>query len=314
LREKLYIGYIEHKRTKTFARGEHDAIISEDLFNTVAERMAQNASGKSGRSNASPNLLSGKLYTTDGVRFINSVTKKKDGTPSLHYYGAQKNYINTNDIDPVVQNVIRDFLNSDLSALSPDVTHTLKQINFDTLDYVSRRTLIRYLIDRAIVSDTNITFFIKPDPNTIACYTTDEFINQNAAPMNFIQTGDTIIIKRDIVFTKGNQLTKYNTGRRGLMTLTENNHLIVRAFATAWRYRELYEKCGDSDAVIATEKTSWRNLYKYLTLSYLSPKIVNALMSGTLNMPLRDIYELSTKSQDFTEQERLFYNTLKSVT
>jgi len=31
-------------------------------------------------------------------------------------------------------------------------------------------------------------------------------------------------------------------------------------------------------------------------------------MSGKLNMPLRDLYELASKSQDFAKQERLFFN------
>lgn len=103
-------------------------------------------------------------------------------------------------------------------------------------------------------------------------------------------------------------LTKYNPGHRGLITMTENNHLIVRAFSLAWKYRNLYEKIENTDIVIEQEKTSWRNFYKYMTLAYLSPKIINALMSGKLNMPLRDVYELASKSQDFSKQERLFFN------
>ncbi|MBN1281410.1 MAG: hypothetical protein JW985_00355 [Alphaproteobacteria bacterium] len=68
--------------------------------------------------------------------------------------------------------------------------------------------------------------------------------------MNFIKTDDAIIIKRDIVFTKGQQLIKYNTNHRGLMTKIENNDLIVNAFIQSKRIRGIYEKLGDSDDVI----------------------------------------------------------------
>lgn len=124
--------------------------------------------------------------------------------------------------------------------------------------------------------------------------------------MNFIKTDDAIIIKRDIVFTKGQQLIKYNTNHRGLMTKVENNDLIVNAFIQSKRIRDIYEKLGDSDDVIESEKISWRTFYKSITLAYLSPKIINALIDGKLNMPLRDLYELASKSQDFAKQEQLF--------
>lgn len=308
LTEKLYLGYIEHKRNKTIAQGEHQAIITQELFNKVQQRLDENASGKFGRSNYSPNLLSGKVYTNDGKKFINSVTKKPN-LPTIYYYAVRKNYIKNTDIDPIAKNVVIEFLNARLSSLPEDVSHILKQINFESFDYINQRALIRALIDRAIVANNNITFFIKPDVKTLMQFITPKFINQNSAQMNFIKTDDAIIIKRDIVFTKGQQLIKYNTNHRGLMTKVENNDLIVNAFIQAKRIRDIYEKLGDSDDVIESEKISWRTFYKSITLAYLSPKIINALMSGKLNMPLRDLYELASKSQDFAKQERLFLNS-----
>jgi hypothetical protein len=294
LREKVYIGQIEHKRNKTVADGEHPAIISRELFDTVAEKLSTTSNGKSVRTNASPNILSGKLYTANGAKFINSITKKSTGNRRpLYYYAARKNYIRTNDIDPLAQDIIAELLNADLSALPTDIVHVLKQINFDTLDYTARRNLIRDLIDRAIVSDKIITFFIKPDPVILNKYTTDEFINQHIDPMQFIVNNDTIIIKRDIVITKGQQLTKYNTGRRGLMLLSENNHLIVRAFALAHKYKETYERTGNLEELVKTEKTSWRSMYRYLNLAYLDPRIVNDVMFGKLKHTVDDLFKLS---------------------
>lgn len=109
-----------------------------------------------------------------------------------------------------------------------------------------------------------------------------------------------------MIITKGNQLTEYNVGHRGLMTLTENNHLIVRAFALAFKYKEIYERTGSLEEVLKTEKTSWRTIYKYLGLAYLSPKIVNNLMSGKIQIPLRDLFVIASKYDRFDEQEEVF--------
>jgi DNA invertase Pin-like site-specific DNA recombinase len=295
LREKVYIGQIEHKRNKTVAEGEHPAIISRELFDAVAEKLSAISNGKSGRTNASPNILSGKLYTADGAKFINSITKKSIGNRRpLYYYAARKNYIRTNDIDPLAQGIITELLNADLSALPADIAHVLKQINFDTLDYTMRRNLIRDLIDRAIVSDKIITFFIKPDPITLNKYTTNEFINQRADPIQFIVNSDTIIIKRDVVITKGQQLTKYNTGRRGLMTLTENNHLIVRAFATAWQHRQHYEEYGSIRELMRNKKTSDRTAQRYLNLAYMDPRQVNNIMSGKQKITIEELFKIAS--------------------
>jgi len=294
LTEKLYLGYIEHKRNKTIARGEHQAIITQELFNEVQQRLDERASGKSGRSNSSPNLLSGKVYTNNGKKFINSVTKKTHLRP-IYYYAVKKNYIQNTDIDPIAKNIIVEFLNANLSSLPDDVSHILKQINFESFDYINQRALIRALIDRAIVADNNIAFFIKPDVKMLTQFITPEFINQNSTEMNFIKTDDAIIIKRDIVFTKGQQLIKYNTNHRGLMTVVENNHLIVRAFAKAWKCKELYEKTGNLEEVIKTESMSWRSIYRYLNLAYLSPNIINEVMSGKRNCSVDELFRISQK-------------------
>ncbi|MBN1281924.1 MAG: recombinase family protein [Alphaproteobacteria bacterium] len=297
LTEKLYLGYIEHKRDKTIARGEHQAIITQELFNKVQQRLDENASGKFGRSNSSPNLLSGKVYTNYGKKFINSVTKKTHLRP-IYYYAVKKNYIQNTDIDPIAKNIIVEFLNANLSSLPEDVSHILKQINFESFDYINQRALIRALIDRAIVADNNITFFIKPDVKTLTQFITPEFINQNSEQINFIKTDDTIIIKRDIVFTKGQQLIKYNTNHRGLMTKVENNHLIVNAFATALKYKQHYEKHGSVDDLLQDEKVGTTTVYRYLNLAYMNPRKINDVMSGKIKYTVKELFEIATQKDE----------------
>lgn len=43
LRDRIYIGQIEHKKNGTFAKGEHEPIISNELFNRVQVALANNS-------------------------------------------------------------------------------------------------------------------------------------------------------------------------------------------------------------------------------------------------------------------------------
>ena len=94
------------------------------------------------------------------------------------------------------------------------------------------------------------------------------------------------------------------------MSINDNNRIIVRVFAYAWRYKKLYE-CGiPTDDIAKQERISKRTIYKYLNLAYLSPKIVNQLLSGTLTINLQKLFEIASKNLSFEEQEKLVYNRL----
>ena len=74
------------------------------------------------------------------------------------------------------------------------------------------------------------------------------------------------------------------------MTKADNNNLIVRAFTTAWRYREMYEECGDADTIIASEHTSPRQFYRYLDLAYMNPDKINEILSGEMGVKVNDLF------------------------
>ena len=136
-----------------------------------------------------------------------------------------------------------------------------------------------------------------------------DYINTQSNKTDFIQNNDEIILTRKIVINRHGDTNKYSLPHKSLMTMTENNHLIVKAFTYAFKYRKMYEETGNTDTILESENITWRTLYKYLTLAYLSPRVVNALMSGKLKIPLRDLYDKATKHQEFEDQERLFFNS-----
>ena len=115
--------------------------------------------------------------------------------------------------------------------------------------------------------------------------------------MDFMRNGDDIIITRAIVINRYTGSNKYSAPNGGLMTKTENHNLIVRAFATAWRYRTAYEKHGDLEYVVKSEQTSWRSLYRYLNLAYMNPEKVNNILSGKESHSMDELFATAQKHQ-----------------
>ena len=72
--------------------------------------------------------------------------------------------------------------------------------------------------------------------------------------------------------------------------------MIVRAFATAWKYREMYEQYGDTDKIIAMEHTSPRQFYRHLDLAYMNPDKINEILSGRLKINVNDLFPIAKKT------------------
>ncbi len=128
---------------------------------------------------------------------------------------------------------------------------------------------------------------------------------QPAEPMEYIIDDNSVTITEK-VFLRKYVNTVYDRGKNGVLNVTDNNHLILKAFATAWKYRELYEQDGNVDNVIHNARTSPRLFYKYLALAYLNPNIVNMLLKGKLEISVRDILDKASRNDDFNIQEKIF--------
>lgn len=91
--------------------------------------------------------------------------------------------------------------------------------------------------------------------------------------------------------------TRFGGGRNGTLSITENNHLILKAFATAWRYRELYERDGDIHRIFQEEHTSPRQFYRHLDIAYMNPDKVNEILSGETHINVNDLFQIAKENQ-----------------
>ena len=203
--------------------------------------------------------------------------------------------------------MIIEVLNGNLNGLNKDSAMALKLINFNDMDYFAQRNFIRNFINKIIYQKDHLTFFFNTDPTILSTYTGDS-LNESNNPLEFIvdNANNQIIYEKQVIINRGLSNNVYNAGKVGLMSVNDNNHLIVRAFAYAWKFKKLYEKGVRIEDIMKQEKMTKRTIYKYLNLAYLSPKIVNQLLSGTLTINLQTLFDIASKNLNFEEQEKVF--------
>lgn len=305
LHEKLYLGMIENKRTGQTFKGQHEAIISKDLWEKVQTKLKENNNCSNHTRSRNNNLLTGKLFDANGTLFTNQSNSKKKAT-KRHYYSIKGLFLPTEQIDKLAKDAIIEILNSRLNGLNKDSAMVLKLINFNDMDYFAQRNFTRNFINKIIYQKDHLTFFFNTNPEVLSTYTAD-LLNQNDTSLEFIvdNANNQIIYEKQVIINRGLSSNVYNAGKVGLMSINDNNRLIVRAFAYAWQYKKLYEKSVRMEDIMKQERMTKRTIYKYLNLAYLSPRIVNQLLSGTLTVNLQTLFEVASKNLSFEEQEKM---------
>lgn len=168
----------------------------------------------------------------------------------------------------------------------------LKRIVWNDLSYLQRRELVRVMIERVIYSQEQLIFCININPRLYNSFLSTYHINHNSHPMEYTVNGDNATIVRPVVL-RGYANTRFSGGRNGTLSITENNHLILKAFATAWRYREMYEQGGDVDSIGRTEHVALRHVYRCLDVAYINPTKVNKILSGKLKTNVNDLHKVA---------------------
>lgn len=141
-----------------------------------------------------------------------------------------------------------------------------------------------------------LIIYLDVSPNSVRPFITDVYVNQSSSPMEFITNEHSVTITAPIVFRRYAN-TKFSEAKTSLLTITENNNLIVKAFATAWRYKELYEQGIGSDNICQKEHISPRQLYRHLDLVYMNPNKINEILSGKSKLNITEIFNTAFANQ-----------------
>lgn len=312
LKNQIYLGKLPNKSTGEVFDGQHPAIITQELFDAVQQKLTNNNNHKGRIQYCRGGLLfHNMIYTADGAVFKNKTGNK--GLRQYKYYKCGTISLPAGNFDTIICNNVRDFLNSDMGAL-PDTTRlSLKQLEYSD-------ELARGLIDRIVYHEHKLTIFINiADLDKLGTFRKDGYINTNAIPMEYCLSpdGKQVIIEQIVYLSSHTCINHRNAGcSRDLLTKTENATMLIKALAYGWKYKKAYESGIGVKALASTENRDQRTIYKYLNLAYLSPCIINDIMDSKIppHINLQTLFQIASKYEDFADQEQEFkviseYNT-----
>lgn len=153
----------------------------------------------------------------------------------------------------------------------------------------AKRDFFRTLIEKVIYTDNLLTIFLATISEKLSQHTTTGFINQNANSMDYTITNNSVIIKAPIIIRK--------TNHNNAITVSQNNHLIMHAIVTAFKYRKIYERTGAITEIMQSDKVSNRTVYRYLDIAYMNPDILNEIMDGRRSCTIDELYALAAQNQ-----------------
>jgi len=318
LSNKIYIGLITHKDSEY--KGEHEGIITEEIFNKVQSILAQNRVVNKCSLNAkSPSLLAGKIFDDNGNRMNPSHSNTRNRR--YRYYVSQAiiqgyrkqagnlSKIPAGEIEDLVKNEITAFLadqNNIQKYIADWDIHKQKLILSNLQNFELKPDFLRSILAK-------VTLF-KDKAEIILC--NEHLIKALEA----VLTNDLILTEsksdpeNPIKITKNIRIS--TTSRNGSVMIVNNaqskevniNPFLVKIIAKSYHWNKLIDegKAQHSKDIQKMENLSDNDyIKKALGLRILSPKIVEAILNGHQPEDLTVQKLLNVKTLDWQEQERI---------
>ncbi len=307
LHDPIYIGKISNKTTGEIFDGQHKAIISKELWQAVQDKIEDKNQRGDTKVNKDSYLLHNKILNANGTILKNMKTSKTKNKFSYRYYTMPNFYLPAGDIDNITRETVQKFLDSNMEMLPQPAKMAFKQVTYND-------KLVKNLIAKIIYHDDKLTYFISiAETYYLKPFMKGDILNTKSEKLDGAYLSEDkkhLIIDKPIVIQKGAALlNKYNGKGTNIITRTENANALIRALSIAWKYKKMYEAGITAEDIMKKEKIASRTVYKYINLSYLSPKIVNSIMDSNvpLHVNLQALFEIASKYDTFAKQEKSFY-------
>jgi DNA invertase Pin-like site-specific DNA recombinase len=338
LQNRLYIGDTVH-RDKHFP-GEHEAIISKELWDQVQEKMQANTQGqRSGARAKEPSLLVGLVFDEMDRRLTPSHTVKggkryryyvvppsakgssKHGQSAGNAHNKSKLRIPAQDLENIVTGRINAFLTNEQQLLDAckqeqfDATQqrTLLQMaqqhaaHWNKLSPAIQRDFLHGAIERITVKEKEIVVHIKQHALIQALLPQEDRVKRSSKER-------TTEIDQRIVLTVQAQLARCGlevrlviAGEERKTEATRPNQALIKAIA---RGRHWYEQLTSRGKVSLTDlaiASGVNDTYtsRVLRLAFLAPDIVEAILEGHQPKGLTLSKMLDNLSLDWNEQRQI---------
>lgn len=315
LRNKAYIGLVGHKGT--WYQGEHQGIIPIELFEQVQAVMSDN---RINRQHYDPkkSLLSGKLYD-DKDNVMSPSWSTGSGGKKYRYYVSQAlirkepgkvgkvSKVSLPKLEQFIDNWFSEFL-KDKSKIYPYI----QQFGVSKQKGIIKR-LPSYSITRDV--EKSLVKRVKLNPNKIEVTLYQEQVTELL---------NAIYENREMRQLKPEELKQENTYMEPyyIGTIANGEKIIVGQFiepkkrpntelikilnqAYTWHQDILDGKT--TQEIANRDKVCVQYVRRIVNLSFLSPKIVRAILNGTQPADCTLKKLLSIKSSNWQEQEQIFY-------
>ncbi len=314
LQNQVYIGKIKHKNN--FYDGEHQAIISEEVFNNAQKLLSDNINNNNNQKMTTNSLLAGKLFDDNDNRMSpsHSNTRKKKYRYYVSLAITKFNKVNAgtisklpaNEIEKFVTDEIKNyFLDINLQSYINDFPIKLQNevINKLKNNEIFTTHVIRDFIEKIIVSREYIELVLRQNKiqeflhSLFGRKVTEEKINN-----------EFITIRKDIRISTGsskgcNVLILKNGENKESYVNKNLIKAIVRSFY--WHELLLSGKVKNTKDIQKLENLKDNSYIKQvLNLRFLSPKIVENIIQGTQPKDLTVSKLFNIKTYNWKEQEK----------
>lgn len=252
LRNRVYLGEINHKGSAN--PGEHQPIISCELFAAVQEKLAANQRGRRGPCNRSEALLLRKLFDDRGNRMTPVVGRK--GPVRYRYYAShattQGRYADAGSVPRVPAHDIE-----------TKVVAELRRALGGEQDVADDRELIASRLDRVILSTAGIELHVRSTEGDLQ-------------PISMSWNAPHHRKRRAIAEPHAKTGAEYirSTERARLLSG------IVKA--RGWLRRLVFGEVMKVTEIAQAEGISERSVRMTLSLAFLPPSLIKAAISGEL--------------------------------
>jgi site-specific DNA recombinase len=265
LRNRFYIGEVVY-RGETF-RGDHEPILDPALFAAVQAKLSAQAVERRCRIRGSPALLTGRLFDEQGRRMMPTHTKKKGAR--YRYYVSQAvlrqgssgpiGRVPAPELESGVVDAIRCHLQGDGGA--PNTTPE------------GNRELIEQYLLRATLKANEITLHLRTASAPVAGQNDAEFA-ASASPVTIAVpwTRPAASPVKGIAFVPAHN-TPMKPGRR---------EVLLTAIAKARRWIIEVERSHSFADIARREGKAERHVRNLAPLAFVSPRIITAIMDGTV--------------------------------
>ena len=316
LRNKAYIGLVGHKGT--WYPGEHQGIISKELFEQVQAVMANN---RINRQHYAPkkSLLSGKLYDDKGNAMSPSWSTGSSGK-KYRYYVSQalirKEPGKVGKVSKVSLPKLEQFIDNWFSEFLKDKTKIYPYIQQFGVN--KQKEIIKQLSSYPIVRDIEKSLIkrVQLHPNKIEITLYQEQVTEL---LNSIYENRDMIplklekLKNENTYTETYRIGTVANGAKVIVgqfvqpTKQPNKELITILHQAYTWHQEILD--GKTTQGIANrEKVCVQYVRRILNLSFLSPKIVRSILNGTqpVDCTLKKLIWID--ALDWPKQNKLFFD------